>query len=381
MIPKLIDQLPLPPLCVELPENVYRMSEPVDLMLRDGRLQKGYLLAFSAKEARVLLHTDAATPTDARYVLFKDIALLTVPQARKVVRASQALANRGKIVVPPAKQEFEVYVRGGSRIEGKTFSFRMDRHGLYLFPAKGADNFSLLFAAYEAVEKHRIGPLLGKALISDKAATAAVIDAGLAEQKRKREQPLGEYLQAALVVSAEQLNEVLKRQKSMPGVRLGEMLLRENMVSERELREALSTQENDRKAPIGEFLVSMGLVSEEALGRTLAKKLGVPFVDLRNFTVDLNLLQLIPEDIVRKHQVMPLYINDGRLLVFAVNDPTKWESTHAIQFCCGLLVEPVMAMKSDIAWAIDTYYTKQRNDAMVAAGVLGDLFGDQKIDK
>lgn len=37
-----------------------------------------------------------------------------------------------------------------------------------------------------------------------------------------------------------------------------------------------------------------------------------------------------------------------------------------------------MALKSDIAWAIDMYYTKQRDDAMIAAGVLGDLFGDQE---
>lgn len=378
MTTKLIEQLPLPPLCVELPENIYCRNELVELMLRDGRLLKGYLLGFNIKDACVVLRPDAANPTDIRDVLFRDIAWLAVPQARKIVRAPQALENRGKIVMPPAKQEFEVYVRGGSRIEGTTFSFRMDRHGLYLFPVKDADHFSLLFAFKEAIEKHRIGPLLGNALMNDKVATAAAIDAGLAEQKRKRQQPLGEYLQATLVISAEQLNEVLKRQKSMPGVRLGEMLVQENMVTEYELREALRAQENDRKAPIGEFLVSMGLVSEEALGRTLAKKLGVPFVDLRNFTVDLNVLRLVSEDIARKHQVMPLYLHDGRLLVFAVNDSMQWEPTHAIQLCCGLLVEPVMAMKNDIAWAIDTYYTKQRNDAKIAASILDDLFGDQE---
>ena len=324
------------------------------------------------------LRIGVATPADIREVWFKDIAWLSVPQARKIVRARQALENRGKITMPLTKQEFEVHVRGGSRIDGKTFSFRMDCHGLCLFPATDASHFSFLWAFNEAIEKHRIGPLLGKALISDKVATAAVIDAGLAEQKRKREQPLGEYLQAALVVSAEQLIQALKRQKSMPGVRLGEVLVQENMVTEHELRDALRAQENDRKAPIGEFLVSMGLVSEEALGATLAKKLGVPFVDLRNFTVDPKVLRLVPEDIARIHQVLPLYLDEGRLLVFSVKDPAQWEPTQAIQFCCGLLVEPVMATKSDLAWAIDKYYTEQRNDTVSTASVLDALFGNQE---
>ena len=378
MTTKLIEQLPLPPLCVELPENIYSRNEPVELMLRDGQMLKGHLLGFNPKDACVVLCPDAAKPADARDVPFRDIAWLAVPQARKIVRVHQVLENRGEMVMPPVKQEFEMTVRGSSRIEGKTFSFRMDRHGLYLFPAKDADHFSLLFAFKEAIEKHRIGPLLGNALMNDKVATAAAIDAGLAEQKRKRQQPLGEYLQATLVVSVEQLNEVLKRQKSTPGARLGEMLVQENMVTEHELREALRAQENDRKAPIGEFLVSMGLVSEEALGRTLAKKLGIPFVDLRNFTVDLKVLRLVPEDIARKHQVMPLYLQDGRLLVVAVKDPAQWEPTHAVQFCCGLLVEPVMATKGDIAWAIDKYYTEQRNDAALTASVVDALFGDQE---
>lgn len=369
-------QLPFPPLCVESPETAYKSGETVVVTLKDGAKLSGALIAFNHIEAIAVVRHDAPAGAELKKVRLQDIKVLHVQKSRKMTRLPPSLEARGDVVMPTEKQEFELLLDGGDRLRGHTFGFRVDQHGLHLFPVNKAGEYTHVFVPTIAIKERRIGPLLGKALVKDKLVTSGAIEATLAEQQKKRDVPIGEYLKSTAVVSTAELAEALKRQKSMPQMRLGEVLVSEKIITEQQLQVALQEQAKNRKVPLGEILVSSGLVSQHAIKRTLAKKMGIPFVDLHQFQIDLDIIKLVPEDIARQHKIMPLYIYDGRL-VFAIEDPMQWEPVEALRFRTKMTVDAVMATDTDIAWAIDRYYGQQRSEELVEDMDLASVIDDE----
>ncbi|HAS48111.1 MAG TPA: type II secretion system protein GspE, partial [Gammaproteobacteria bacterium] len=72
----------------------------------------------------------------------------------------------------------------------------------------------------------------------------------------------------------------------MPNLKLGEILLSEDLVTEAQLDEALKEQKKKRKSALGEILVNSGVIAKDEIQQSLAKKLGIPFVNLREFIVE-----------------------------------------------------------------------------------------------
>ena len=147
----------------------------------------------------------------------------------------------------------------------------------------------------------------------------------------------------------------------MPRVRVGEILVADGAITEAQLGEALRQQEKNRKMPLGEMLVSAGLVSSESVMQTLAKKLGVPFVELREFAIDMKAVKRVGESIARRLQIMPLYIQDGRMVV-AIENPMQWKTLEELRCDVKSDVEAVMATAVDIAWAINKHYGDRHPD-------------------
>ncbi|MBK4737465.1 Flp pilus assembly complex ATPase component TadA [Noviherbaspirillum sp. DKR-6] len=144
----------------------------------------------------------------------------------------------------------------------------------------------------------------------------------------------------------------------MPHMRLGEALLQEGLINGEQLQAALDLQAKDRKIHLGEILVDMRVVSRDVLRRVLAQKLGIPMVVLRKFDFDPNLIKAVPPDLVRKHQVMPLYRTESRLVV-AMENPLDAEAVQSLAFATKLKIDPVMSSSDDLASAIRKYYGTQ----------------------
>jgi type II secretory ATPase GspE/PulE/Tfp pilus assembly ATPase PilB-like protein len=91
------------------------------------------------------------------------------------------------------------------------------------------------------------------------------------------------------------------------GKHLGEMLVEANLITAEQLELALKLQPQEGKH-IGDILVEQGLVTAKDLAMVLSIQLNIPFVDLRRHKVQPDALQLIPESMVRKYNVVPLDI-------------------------------------------------------------------------
>ncbi len=109
--------------------------------------------------------------------------------------------------------------------------------------------------------------------------------------------------------------------------RLKQFLLDAGLINQKDFNRALKlSQENDKY--IGEVLVSEGLIEQEKLTKFEAYILGIPFVNIEEETILPEVLNIIPEQIARAHNIIAFRKIDNNLEV-AMLDP---EDLMTIEF-------------------------------------------------
>ncbi len=141
--------------------------------------------------------------------------------------------------------------------------------------------------------------------------------------------------------------------------RLGEILLSHQIITEEQLAQALEMQKENGKS-LGRILVEMGMVSESALTSILAQQIGLKYVDLGNFSVDLSAATLVDAEVARRNLLIPIAYNEDKLVV-AMADPTNIFALDDIRILTGLQIEPVVSTKEDILEAINRYVRSERD--------------------
>ncbi len=136
--------------------------------------------------------------------------------------------------------------------------------------------------------------------------------------------------------------------------KLGELLIESGLISENDLTEVLAEQKTKRKK-VGEILVEAGFCTEIEIATALSSQLGMQFIDLKNTAVEPVAIDIIPERVARKHLIIPTNI-DGKDLHVAMADPLSFEAFEDVRFASGFTIQPSVATKSDIIWAIDHHY-------------------------
>jgi len=141
-------------------------------------------------------------------------------------------------------------------------------------------------------------------------------------------------------------------------LRLGELLLKAQLLDERQLQKALDEQKMTG-GKLGEILQRLGFVSEEDIIECLSHQFGVPSINLRHFEVDENVAKIIPVDLARKYNVLPVN-KTGATLTVAMADPSNIFAMDEITFMTGYRVEPVVTSEEAIREAIDRYFGSSR---------------------
>src|SRR3954471_8688114 len=152
--------------------------------------------------------------------------------------------------------------------------------------------------------------------------------------------------------------------------RLGELLVRENLISLSQLQKA---QEEQRKtgARLGYSLTKLGILDEQELTNFLSKQYGVPSINLSEFEIANDVIQLVPSELSKRHQLIPVN-RAGATLIVAMSDPSNIYAIDDLKFRTGLNIEVVVASEVAIDEAIQRYYEKQ----VTYDDVIGDLDAD-----
>ena len=96
--------------------------------------------------------------------------------------------------------------------------------------------------------------------------------------------------------------------------RLGEILYKQKYVGKEKLIAAIKKGKKVNKR-LGEVLIADGLATEDQVFKALAKQFGFEFVDLDKVDIPPDIAKLVPEDIVKKHKIIPLSQDNGELRV------------------------------------------------------------------
>jgi type IV pilus assembly protein PilB len=137
-------------------------------------------------------------------------------------------------------------------------------------------------------------------------------------------------------------------------LKIGEFLVRSNLINRDQLDKALEEQKQTG-GRVGEHLIRLGFVTEEDILDCLSQQYGVPSINLRHFEIDESIIRLIPADVARKYQFIPVS-KTGATLTVAMADPTNVFAMDDITFITGYRVEPVVASEEALREAIDRYY-------------------------
>jgi type IV pilus assembly protein PilB len=136
--------------------------------------------------------------------------------------------------------------------------------------------------------------------------------------------------------------------------KLGEMLKDANLIDEFQLETALSHQRN-WGGKLGSILIEMDFVREEDVARTIAEKMGIPYVNLFDPELPPEAIQLIKPDIAKKYLVVPIR-KEGQAIIVAMSDPMDIRSLDDLRFSTGLKIKPSLALESEIRDALKKYY-------------------------
>lgn len=107
-------------------------------------------------------------------------------------------------------------------------------------------------------------------------------------------------------------------------------------------------------SPLEEILIEGKIVGDEELGQILAKHYKVPFVNLSKVTIPDDLLNLLPERVIRKQKVL-VFASDTNSLKLAMVDPSKQEVVTMLSQKTGKKVEAHLATMRDMQSALRIY--------------------------
>jgi type IV pilus assembly protein PilB len=136
---------------------------------------------------------------------------------------------------------------------------------------------------------------------------------------------------------------------------LGEILRDEGLISEEQLKAGLEKQKREKGLKIGEALVALGAVTEEDVAKAVWQQRKIPYVDLDSYSLDPNVIELVPEKVARAYTALPLF-KIGNALTVAMADPLNLIAVDDLRSKTGCEIEPVISTEGKITRCLDHYY-------------------------
>lgn len=129
--------------------------------------------------------------------------------------------------------------------------------------------------------------------------------------------------------------------------RLGEILRDWGVISDPGIQEALEYSQSEG-VRIGESMMALGLADEEDVTRALAVQHDMEYVDLDRNLVNATELSLLPEDRIKRHQVLPMGRDKDNRLKVIITDPLDLDTLEVLRFMLNEEPVPCLASKAKV---------------------------------
>jgi type IV pilus assembly protein PilB len=97
-----------------------------------------------------------------------------------------------------------------------------------------------------------------------------------------------------------------------------------------------------------QLMVEQGAITAEQRGRAVAERLGLDFLDLSQVRLDMAAVNLLPADVARRCELVPVAREGERTLVVAMADPANVVAIDDVEIQTGMSVRAAVATREDI---------------------------------
>jgi len=136
--------------------------------------------------------------------------------------------------------------------------------------------------------------------------------------------------------------------------RLVSLLIDKKLINEEQLRSALEIQKQ-KGGRLSDILVELNFIKSSDLKIVLSQGLELPVIDLKRYKIEHEVANIIPENIARHYQIVPIS-RMGDTLTIAMADPLNIFAIDHIQALTGYKINPIISEEKDILDAIRELY-------------------------
>lgn len=147
-------------------------------------------------------------------------------------------------------------------------------------------------------------------------------------------------------------------------------LVLDGALDEAAAREAMAAATSEKK-PLAQYLSDRRLVSAASMAAANSVEFGVPLLDAMAFDPGQAAIKLVNEELLRKHNVLPLFKRGNRLFV-GLTDPTNSAALDEIKFQTNLAVEGILVDADNIVRCLDRWSESSES--------LGEESGDEGLE-
>ncbi|MHB8984746.1 MAG: GspE/PulE family protein, partial [Eubacteriales bacterium] len=157
--------------------------------------------------------------------------------------------------------------------------------------------------------------------------------------------------------------------------KLGEILVEKGLINSRQLIEALRVQDNGGQLVEG-ALTEQGIANSEKLNKTAGFE--GPSAKMKT---DLQLLKIIPEQLIRKYNLFPIK-KEGKRIFVAMTEPLNVLAIDDLRIMTGFEIEPVIQKEKEIKALIEKQFgIPEVEEAIKELGIDNDQAGLFEINE
>ena len=169
-------------------------------------------------------------------------------------------------------------------------------------------------------------------------------------------------------------------QRGRKKVRIGDLLVQNRVISESQLQTALTVQKSSGHK-LGHTLIELGFIKERQLLDFLSQQLQIPYVDVKSYQFNPDVVQLLPETMARRYRAVVLEKWDREVLV-GMADPTDLFAFDELGRILKTRVRQAVVRESDLLAQLGRVYRGNDELSALAGELHEDLTqGDLDLDR
>lgn len=142
--------------------------------------------------------------------------------------------------------------------------------------------------------------------------------------------------------------------------RLGSILRALGIINDGQLKKALAYQQ-EHGVKLGEALIQMQFATTVQITQALARQFSLPFVDVAQGNIPMEVIECVPRQIVEEKQILPVK-KTARSVIVAMTDPLDLATLEDLRFLLACDVDCALTTPASMQEAIAKYYNIEKSN-------------------